>query len=212
MNAPGRNGTGKEDTMFTFNPNRKKPTLCISMQYFADPDNKAEAETNASAENADDAGKEPTFDDVLSSNKAYQSEYDKRVNKALNTARQKWEADAKAQAEEAAKLAKMQAAEKAEYERQKREKELSEREAAITKRELHAEAVTQLTGKGLPAGLADILDCTSADACKASMEAVEKAFGEAVEKAVNDRLKGAPPKAGGGKMSEDAFLAGLGVK
>jgi hypothetical protein len=212
MNAPGRNGTGKEDTMFTFNPNRKKPTLCISMQYFADPDNKAEAETNASAENADDAGKEPTFDDVLSSNKAYQSEYDKRVNKALNTARQKWEADAKAQAEEAAKLARMQAAEKAEYERQKREKELSEREAAITKRELHAEAVTQLTGKGLPAGLADILDCTSADACKASMEAVEKAFGEAVEKAVNDRLKGAPPKAGGGKMSEDAFLAGLGVK
>ena len=212
MNAPAENGTGKEDTMFTFNPNRKKPTLCISMQYFADPDNKAEAETNASAENADDAGKEPTFDDVLSSNKAYQSEYDKRVNKALNTAKQKWEADAKAQADEAAKLAKMKAEEKAEYERQKREKELSEREAAITKRELHAEAVTQLTGKGLPAGLADILDCTSADACKASMEAVEKAFGEAVEKAVNDRLKGAPSKAGGGKMSEDAFLAGLGVK
>lgn len=198
--------------MFTFNPNRKKPTLCISMQYFADPDNKAEAETNASAENADDAGKEPTFDDVLSSNKAYQSEYDKRVNKALNTARQKWEADAKAQADEAAKLAEMKAEEKAEYERQKREKELSEREAAITKRELHAEAVTQLTDKGLPASLADILDCTSADNCKKSMEAVEKAFGEAVEKAVNDRLKGAPPKAGGGKMSEDAFLAGLGVK
>lgn len=198
--------------MFTFNPNRKKPTLCISMQYFADPDNKAEAETNASAENADDAGKEPTFDDVLSSNKAYQSEYDKRVNKALNTARQKWEADAKAQAEEAAKLAKMKADEKIEYEREKREKELSDREAAITKRELHAEAVTQLTEKGLPAALADILDCTSADACKASMGAVEKAFGEAVEKAVNDRLKGAPPKAGGGKMSEDAFLAGLGVK
>lgn len=200
--------------MFDFS-RRRKPTLCISMQYFADPNNtdaNADANTDVSEENADGKDKEPTFDDMLTQNKAYQSEFDKRVNKALDTAKQKWDADAKAQADEAAKLAKMKAEEKAEYERQKREKDLNDREAAITKRELHAEAVTQLTGKGLPAGLADILDCTSADACKASMEAVEKAFGEAVEKAVNDRLKGAPPKAGGGKMSEDAFLAGLGVK
>lgn len=186
------------------------------MQYFADPDGAADnanAGAEASTENGADAkDKEPTFDDMLNQNKAYQSEFDRRVNKALDTAKQKWDADAKAQADEAAKLAKMKVDEKAEYERQKREKELTDREAAITKRELHAEAVTQLTEKGLPASLADILDCTSADACKKSMEAVEKAFNEAVEKSVNDKLKGKPPKAGGSNSAGDMFLTGLGIK
>lgn len=163
-------------------------------------------EPQQNAEPAQNA--EPTFDDVLK-NKAYQSEFDKRVNKALETAKQKWDADAKAQADEAAKLAKMKADEKAEYEREKREKELAKREAEITRRELHAEAVTQLTGDKLPAKLADILDYTNAEKCKESIDTVKKAFNEAVEAAVNERLKGQPPKAGG-KVTADAFLSGLG--
>jgi len=156
--------------------------------------------------------KKPTFDEMLGSDKAYQSEFDKRVAKAQETARQKWEAEAKAQADEAAKLAKMQADEKLEYERKKREDELTKREADVTRREVRAEAITQLTTKGLPAELADILDCSSAENCKKSMEAVEKAFNKAVEKKTNDKLRGTPPKTGGNNQPEDAFLAGLGVK
>ena len=191
----------------------RRPTLHISMQYFADPEGGEGADGgNASADvQPDDGKKDPTFDDVLK-NKAYQSEFDKRINKAIETAKSKWDEEAKAQADEAAKLAKMKADEKAEYERQKREDALTKREAEITRRELHAEAITQLTADGLPASLADIVDCTSADNCKKSMESVKKAFGEAVEKAVNDKLKGTTPKTGGGNNSEDAFLAGLGVK
>ena len=105
---------------------------------------------------------EPSFDDMLK-NKAYQSEFDKRVNKALETAKEKWDADAKAQADEAAKLAKMKADEKEEYQRKQREDALAKREAEITRRELHAEAITQLTADGLPASLADIVDCTNVD-------------------------------------------------
>ena len=169
------------------------------------------AQQQTDAQNSTAQQPEPSFDDVLK-NKTYQSEFDRRVGKALETAKQKWEAEAQEKADEAAKLAKMKADEKAEYERQKREKALSERETAVTKRELHAEAVTQLTEKGLPASLADILDCTSAENCKKSMEAVEKAFNEAVEKAVNERLKGSAPKTGAAVQSGDAFLAGLGLK
>lgn len=152
---------------------------------------------------------EPTFDDLLKSDKRYQSEFDKRVNKALETSRAKWEEEARAQADEAAKLAKMKADEKAEYERKKREDELTKREAEITRREVHAEAVTQLTEKGLPAVLADILDCSSADKCAASMDAVEKAFNEAVQKAVNGKLSQPAPKAAT-KNTVDPFLAGFG--
>lgn len=194
----------------------RRPTLHISMQYFADPEGGegADGGTDTGTENA--ADKKPTLKELLASNKAYQSEFDKMSSKAQETAianaRAKWEADAKAQADEAAKLAKMKADEKEEYQRKQREDALAKREAEITRRELHAEAITQFTADGLPASLADIVDCTSADNCKKSMESVKKAFGEAVEKAVNDKLKGTTPKTGGGNNSEDAFLAGLGVK
>jgi hypothetical protein len=96
---------------------------------------------------------------------------------------------------EAEKMAKMNAEQKAQYEREKQAKELADREAAITKRELMATAKEQLAEKGLPISLASVLNYSSAEECTASMDAVGKAFQEAVEKAVNDRLAGGkPPK------------------
>lgn len=78
---------------------------------------------------------------------------------------------------------------------QKKEKDIQVREAAITKRELTAEAKSTLADKGLPVGLSDALTYTDADTCKKSIEAVEKAFQQAVEKAVEEKLKGGqPPK------------------
>ena len=98
--------------------------------------------------------------------------------------------DPKMQAE---KLAKMNAEQKAQYEQQKKEKELADREAEITKRELSAQAKETLADKGLPVSLADILNYTDASTCQASIEAVEKAFQEAVAKGVEDKLKGGSP-------------------
>lgn len=87
---------------------------------------------------------------------------------------------------------------KAEYERKKREEELNDREKEITRRELRATALETLAERGLPKQLADILDYTDADSTNTSIESVEKVFREAVEIAVNDRLKGDPPKGGSG--------------
>lgn len=96
---------------------------------------------------------------------------------------------------EAEKLAKMTKEEKEQYLQNKRTKELNDREANITKRELMAEAKNTLAEKKLPTGLAEVLNYTDADSCKKSMEAVEKAFQEAVEAAVEEKLKGGrPPK------------------
>ena len=137
-----------------------------------------------------------SFDDYLSA--GGQSEFDRRVQKAVQTAvskaQEKWTALQDEKLSEAEKLAKMTQAEKAQYMAQKREKELADREAAITERELQAEAKNTLTGKGLPIELADVLVYTDADACNASIEAVEKAFTAAVQAAVNEKLKGDAPK------------------
>lgn len=144
------------------------------------------------------AGAPVSFDDFLKDPKN-QAEFDRRVEKALETNRSKMQADIEAKIQEARteaeKLAKMNAEQKAEYEKGKREKELADREASITKRELAATAKEQLAEKGLPLSLADVLNYSSAEACAASIDAVGKAFQEAVEKAVEERLSGGkPPK------------------
>ena len=140
----------------------------------------------------------PSFDDFLKEPKN-QAEFDRRVAKALETSRTKMQADIEAKMAEARteaeKMAKMNAEQKAQYERDKQAKELADREAAITKRELMATAKEQLAEKGLPTSLSSVLNYASAEECTASIDAVGKAFQEAVEKAVNDRLAGGkPPK------------------
>ncbi|AJG98862.1 hypothetical protein LF65_02276 [Clostridium beijerinckii] len=155
-----------------------------------------------------------TFDDILK-DKKYQSEFDKRIAKALETAKSKWEVDYNQKLEdaktEAEKLAAMTANEKAKYEAQKAKEaeekrvaelndDLAKREREITIRELKAQAYETLAEKGIPKELVDILNYESADTCNKSIESVQKAFQTAVEKAVNERLRGnGAPKGGQGK-------------
>lgn len=184
----------------------KSVTLKLPLQFFAEDGAGAGNAANAdgTAESSGMEGKAggtgaeaapPSFEDLLK-NKDYQSEFDKRVGKALETARAKWDEQKKAELTEQEKLAKMKADEKAQYEREKREKALREREAAITRRELTASAKETLIEKGLPPELSAVLNCESAEACKESLDAVETAFKAAVEKAVGERFKSPPPKLG----------------
>lgn len=140
----------------------------------------------------------PSFDDFLRG-EGNQAEFDRRVQQAVSTAvteaQEKWQLMTDDKLSEAEKLAKMTKEEKVQYLQQKREKELSDREAAVTRKELMAEAKNTLAEKKLPVELAEVLSYTDADSCKSSIAAVEKAFQKAVEAAVNERLKGGePPK------------------
>lgn len=145
-------------------------------------------------------GETKTFDDLLK-DKAYQSEFDKRVAKALETAKGKWQTeqqkaieDAKTEAE---KLAKMNAEQKAQYEKEKQEADFNKRLAELNQRELKATAKETLSEKGLPLELAEVLNYADADACNKSIETVEKVFQQAVEKVVNEKLRGnGAPKSG----------------
>lgn len=154
-----------------------------------------------------DGNQTPTFDDLLK-DKSMQSEFDKRISKALETAKGKWQTeqqkaieDAKTEAE---KLAKMNADQKAQYEKEKAEADFNKRLADLNTRELKATAKETLASEGLPLELSEVLNYQDADTCSKSIEAVKTAFQGAVEKAVNERLKGkGTPKAGDG--SGNAF-------
>ena len=151
----------------------------------------------------------PSFDDFLKTG-GNQAEFDRRVQKAVNTAvanaQEKWQVLTDDKLSEAEKLAKMTKEEKAQYMQQKREKELSDREAAITRKELMAEAKNTLASDGLPQELAEVLDYSDADTCKKSMEKVKEVFQRAVETAVEEKLKGGkPPKKAPGGDAQKAL-------
>ena len=97
---------------------------------------------------------------------------------------------------EAEKLAKMSEEQRIQHEReqaakaaQERENDLKKREEELTRRELRTQAVDSLESKGLPRGLADILNYTDAETCNASIESVEKVFRESVQAEVDKRLR-----------------------
>lgn len=193
---------------------RKKKLLPMNLHFFGYDGNEPGAEggegggadepgkegTGEGGTGGDGSGKEQdppktkTFDEILKEGN-FQAEFDRRVQKALGTAKEKWSALMDDKISEAEKLSKMNKEEKEAYMRQKQEKELLDREATITRRELMAEAKNTLAEKKLPVGLAEVLNYTDADSCNKSIAAVEKAFREAVQSAVEEKLKGGkPPK------------------
>ena len=153
-------------------------------------------------------GAEPMSFDGFLQGDGNQAEFDRRVQQAINTAvgkaQEKWQLLTDDKVSEAEKLAKMNKEEKAQYLQQKKLADIEQREAAVVRKELKAEAGITLAEKGLPASLLEVLNYTDAETCKASISAVEKAFKDAVQKGVEERLKGGkPPKRAAGEGDED---------
>ena len=112
-------------------------------------------------------------------------------------------------AAEAEKLALMSESKREEYKRDKALKELEQREQAVAKRELMADAFEMLDVRDLPRQLAVCLDYSSKEACERSLGELEKAFNESVTIGINSRIRGVSPSSGSAGAT-DAFLAGLG--
>ncbi|NLV59047.1 MAG: DUF4355 domain-containing protein [Clostridiales bacterium] len=120
---------------------------------------------------------------LLKADKALQSQFDRQIAKALDTAKSKWEAEKNLSAEQ---LAQQKA--------QERAAELAQREAELTRRELRAAALEQMSQRGLPTELLDAISVDDEVSMTASLDKTEKAFRAAVDKAVKDKMKGDPPK------------------
>lgn len=192
----------------------------MNLQLFAEPgpDPAPTPEPDPKPEPGPDPSTQ-SFDDILK-NKDYQAEFDRRVQKGIDTAlakaQEKWQALTDDKLSEAEKLAKMTKEEKAQYLAQKQERALAAREADITRRELMAEAKNTLAEKKLPVGLAEVLNYTNAESCNKSIDAVEKAFQEAVQAAVDEKLKGGPapkkaPSGGGDDLAKQVESLMMGI-
>ncbi|CAG5721713.1 phage capsid and scaffold [Streptococcus pneumoniae] len=115
------------------------------------------------------------------------------IGKMLSAERSKWEAEQEAKENEAKKLAKMNADEKQKYQLDQREQELADREKAIARKELTAEAKAMLSERDLPVELVNVVDLTNAETVSESITSIQKAWEESVQKGVSERMKGSAP-------------------
>lgn len=137
---------------------------------------------------------EPKQDDNKQQPKYTDADVDEIISKRFA----KWEKQQAAKVEEAAKLAEMNAQQKAEYERDKVQKELDEYKRRDTVNAMVAESRRQLSEQGITVSddiLARLVGET-AEETKASVDAFSTAFTAAVEDAVKKQLAGKAPAAG----------------
>ena len=123
---------------------------------------------------------------------------DADVDEIVSKRLAKWEKQQAAKVEEAAKLAEMNAQQKAEYERDKVQKELDEYKRRETVNAMEDESRRQLSEQGIAVSddiLARLVGET-AEETKASVDAFSTAFTAAVEDAVKKQLAGKAPAAG----------------
>lgn len=146
-----------------------------------------------------------TFDDFLKG-EGNQAEFDRRVQKAVNTAvtnaQARWKALTDDKLSEAEKLAQMTKEEKAEYKASKLEKELEELKRQNARSDMAKTARKMLADEeiNIPDELLVNLVAEDADGTKKAVEAFSKMYKGAVQAAVKEALKGNSPKAGtGGK-------------
>lgn len=137
--------------------------------------------------------------DALLRERDFQSEFDRRVSRALDTARGKWaqETERKIQQarEEAEERARMSGEERMAHDFAQRQAALEARERNILQRELRADAARMLQERGLPGELAGAVNYESAESVQASLNAAEQAFRAAVQLGVEQRMRGSAPGA-----------------
>lgn len=131
-----------------------------------------------------------TFDDFLKG-EGNQAEFDRRVQKAIETAKGKWQEINDAEKTEAEKLAKMNKEQKLEYQAQKEKADKEKALAELNAFKLEKQAIQIASEKGLDISLLTFFnfETVRAEELNTKIEEVSSAFNKAVEKAVNERLK-----------------------
>lgn len=122
--------------------------------------------------------------------KALQSEVDKRVTQAMQTAQKK----ADARVKEAQKLAQMNEKQRYEYELETREKAIAEKEKALALAQNKATAASCLADRGISAKLVDFVVAEDADTMMEKIKVLEAEFKASVKAEVEKRLATSTPK------------------
>lgn len=182
----------------------------IGIQFFAEPEDgqqdsqdpqetpneptgeQAPGQTSEGNKNSGAAVERPTFDDLLKD--GYQAEFDRRVTKALNTARSRWEQGAAEAATEAEKLARMSETQKAQYMLDKDRKALESEKAQFQHQQMEVQTGAQLQSMGYDASFAKFVTGKDAEATNENLTAFDTLMRAYRAGVVNSQMRGTPPR------------------
>lgn len=142
-----------------------------------------------------------SFDEFLKL-EGNQAEFDRRIQKAINTAvsnaQKKWETLTDDKVSEAEKLAQMTGEQKEKYRADKAEKELADLKQQIALGDMAKTARKMLSDENIsiPDEIVMNLVCDDAEKTKSAVEGFTKAFKDAVQVEVKNQLKGGTPRTG----------------
>lgn len=148
----------------------------------------------------------------LLSDGAVREAYERQLARTLEAERGKWEQETNRRVSAARAEGERVAGLSAEERLRERENALTGRERDILRRELRAEAVQVLVGRGLPGELADALNYEDRESCERSIEQTDRVFRAAVQAGISQRLGQNPPQADAGtgdpsRMSDEQYYA-----
>ncbi len=137
-----------------------------------------------------------TFDEMLKDSN-YQSEFDKRVQKSLETAKSKWLAEQEENKSEAEKLAKMKEDERNQYELKKAQKKQEETQAELNAYKLKEQAIKLVNypETQIDVSLLELINFKTikAEEVEPAIKNIKKVVDSAVENEVNKRLRESTP-------------------
>ena len=171
---------------------------------------------NNGANNATDNNQTQTFDDVLS-NKEYQAEFDRRVQKAIQThetkLKEQWKLEQDTQKSEAEKLAQMNETQKLQYQLKKQSEENEKIQRKLNARDLKDEGFKIATAPdtAFDPEFLNLFDYESmtAEQLQEKTKLIKSIQDRIVEKAVNEWSKEKPPynpDPSGNKSSADEAI------
>lgn len=145
----------------------------------------------------DDVLKTMTPEEILTRpefKKAVQSVTDTRVTQALATAKAKWEQETLDNLDEAKKLEKMTAEQRAKYQFDKDKAAFEAEKKAFERQQLVLATGKELIKRGLDASFADVLTGDTAEETAAKIDKFEETFRAAVSNSISNKMRGTAPR------------------
>ena len=192
----------------------RKPLVPMNLQFFAEPKSgecDGTGGETGTGENGEGAGagtggdeltldgvfEKFSVDDILGDSrvsKKIQSITDATVTKALKTAKEKWTQEQLEERDEAKKLEKMSAEQRARYELEKERTKFAQERAKFEREQLVVATGKELLNRGLDSSFAEYLTADTAEETTAKIDKFEQLFNTAVSNATNKKMKGTVPK------------------
>lgn len=169
---------------------------------------------NSDASNSNETPNKPANDSDKADDKPNEKEKkysDEDLNAILDKKFKKWQQQKQKEIDEAAKLANMNAQEKAEHERDQLKAELDELKRANTRAEMEstARSILQESGVNIPDNLIKMIITDEADTTSDNVKAFIKSFNSAVTAEVKNKLSGKAPQAGTSNKSSGITKADI---